>query len=121
MMTCREFIDAYCAGGFTFADVRGEVRELAEEVRRGSWAGMSEEFWDVAHVLQLWAYTRTGLDLPLVMPPSHYMKYIVRDETWRRIFSANGLVFSPRFLRAGSNHRKPHKVAAALAAAREVA
>jgi len=114
-MLISEFTDRYTSGRYTFANVVSEFRELLEAKTT---AESVEEYWDVVMAAQLWFHSVTGLDATMLLPEQHIAKFERRRGIWMQIFAAKGMVFSPRYLAAGSNFQKPEKIEAALAAAR---
>lgn len=95
----------------TMKQVWGEAVEWREaetpEERR-------EERQDVLYFALCWLGYKTRLALPLVGCAGTVTKIEARLVVWRAIFEAAGVPFRVACLANGSNHEKPHKVAAAL-------
>mgnify|MGYP001564152310 CR=1 FL=1 len=109
------------AGPMSWSYWVGEVKELLVEVRALRWAGIREEWSDVAccGVLALLASGVPVGWVPLMPGFGLYAarKFEGRRVMWRRIFERHQLAFENRYLVNGGNFRKIHKVCAALALA----
>lgn len=109
------------AAPMTFSYARGEMLELAAELRALHFAGIREEWSDAILALLLAASEYAPLDWVPVLPGFGLQaarKFIARMGTWERIFRKEGLIFHRRYLVGGGNYEKPAKVRAALALAR---
>ena len=95
----------------------GEVKELLTAVWRRQWNAAAEEASQVAFDVQHVLYGATGLDFKPRLCRRFVAELVHRAEVWSQIFSDKGLEFDPRWLRGGSNYRRPEKVKAALRAA----
>lgn len=111
------FFQRYSSGKYTWRDVYGEVLELVEALLKGDVQEAREEFWDVALAAQGLAHTH-GWSFTMIMPMGHLVKFARRRKVWERIFRKEGLLFDTKYWVAGSNHKKPAKVTAALSMAR---
>lgn len=96
-------------------DIFSEANEL---VNANSVNNLWEEWSDLCFVYGMWANQRLGLRLPIPFGRPCWEKGIARQKIWREIFTQHNLTFSPRYLRGGSNYKKPEKVFRALAEAR---
>lgn len=119
MMKISLLVREFTCGEFRVGHILGEAQECLAEVIRADWIAAREEFWDTAMCVQAWLYCRFSRDFEMVLPRSHIKKYARRNRVWRRIFAEHGLQFSPRYLFAGSNYTKQHKVDSAIQAARK--
>jgi len=70
-----------------------EVQELLVEIVRFNPAGISEEFGDVLHFVQLWLYWRFGIDgeIWLGLTGCSVRKFMDRRAVWRRLYKEVGL------------------------------
>lgn len=101
----------------TISYILGEVRELLEAK---SLAEVREEASDVLCVSQMFVFQRTGriFNWPMLVGDYSARKFLNRIAVWEKIFAEQGLKFSLRYIREGSNYEKPAKVARALELAR---
>lgn len=105
----------------TAAQVWGEVVELMQALVAGDVEEIREEVSDVCCFGHYWLWLKVGGLMPAwpaFGADRAAEKFLARFEVWREIFANEGLEFHPRYLVAGGNYRKPHKVVAALSAAR---
>lgn len=92
-MKISEYTKEYTAGEpITFRDMITEVGELVMEVFNMKWDGMKEEFEDVFHFLQLWLYSRFGVDGELWgITKNSVRKFMDRKQVWNRMYVLVGL------------------------------
>ena len=104
-------------GDVTISYILGEVRELLEA---RSWAEVREEASDVLCVAQVFVFQRAKgiFNWPMLVGDYSAKKFLGRIAVWEKIFAEQGLEFSLRYIREGSNYEKPAKVARALELAR---
>jgi hypothetical protein len=119
MLWSKTIAEEVLGAPMSFGYLLGEVRELLDEVVALNWSGIREEWSDVCYSWWAWLYCWLGVNLPALGAWYAYEKFLARFAVWESIFDENGLKFHRRYVRGGSNHQKPHKVAAALALARE--
>ncbi len=92
-MTVQEYVKNYTSGArVTCKEIWAEVKEYAAEVVKWNQAGMEEEWGDVVHFTQLWAYWRFGLNQKL-WPASYgsVKKFMDRLAVWRELYAFVGL------------------------------
>ena len=89
----KDYIKEYTAGnGIYLMDVLGEVKEFLVELIKLNRAGMSEEFQDIFHFLQLWLFWRFGIDGKIwSITKKSVVKFINRKEIWQKIYVFVGL------------------------------
>lgn len=92
-MKISEYIKEYTAGkSITFRDVIVEINEFLAEIVKMKWNGIIEEFEDIFHFLQLWLYSRFGIDGEIWKITRHSVKkFIDRKLVWNRIYTSVGL------------------------------
>ena len=116
MMKISAFYRRFCAGEYTFHHVLGEAWETL--VALAGYGDVREEAQDTLIALQLWVYERTQLDWEMVISQRAMRKARNRRAEWELIFRREGLTFDPKWLRNGSNYKKPEKVKLAIELAR---
>ena len=99
---------------------RGEVSELAEAIREGSWAHVKEEWGDVTLLLQLMLHGKGvpgvgKIPVTELTGKNSLRKFIARLSVWERIYEHHNRPFNVRHLIGGGNYAKEKKVRAALA------
>ena len=92
-MTIKEYIKEYTAGKrICFSDVLREIKELFIEFFKFSGQGITEEFQDVLHFLQLWLYWRFGVNGEFWgITKKSVAKFMNRKKVWQEIYDFVGL------------------------------
>lgn len=92
-MRIGEYTKHYTSGEpIRFRSVLSEVKEFLQDLVRWNVEGMKEEFEDVLHFVQLWLYSRFGIDGEIWYATRHSVKkFMDRKEVWRRIYAFVGL------------------------------
>ncbi|MCX6744317.1 MAG: hypothetical protein NTX82_02220 [Candidatus Parcubacteria bacterium] len=87
-MTIKEYIKEYTSGNrIKFKHIMAEVHELLVEIFKFNKKGISEEFEDVFHFIQLWFYWRFGLNGEIwKITRNSANKFMARRSVWRRIY-----------------------------------
>lgn len=106
-------------GHYPWRDVISEAEEFVEALEQGDWEGVWEEWSDLCFTFFVKLYQITSVPFPILFGRPCYEKGIKRHQVWREIFTQHNLLFSPRYLRGGSNYLKKAKVEAALKMAME--
>lgn len=92
-MKISEYTKDYTSGQpVVFREVVAEMKEMMAEIFTLNWHGIKEEFEDVFHFLQLWLYSRFGVDGEIWTITRHSVnKFMTRKAVWNRIYRAVGL------------------------------
>ncbi len=92
-MTIKEYIKEYTAGRrICFSDILREIKELFVEIFKFSGQGITEEFQDVLHFLQLWLCWRFGIDGNFWrITKKSVAKFMNRKNVWQEIYEFVGL------------------------------
>lgn len=96
----------------------GEIQELLAAVLSGNRADIRSEAEQVIFDLQHLVHCHAGFDFVPVGCAGFIKVLYDRLAVWEAIFAAEDVTFLPEFLRGGSNHQRPEKVARALALGR---
>ncbi len=109
-MKISEYTKEYTAGKpITFYNVIMEANELIVEIVNIRWDGMKEEFEDVFHFLQLWLYSKFGVDGEIWKITKHSVKkFMDRKLIWNKIYVFVGL--SENISGFVGNYKKIEKV-----------
>lgn len=92
-MKIKDYIKDYTAGNrIYFKDVLSEVKEFFIELFKFSRSGITEEFQDVFHFLQLWLYWKFGINGEIwSITKKSVAKFINRKNVWQEIYIFVGL------------------------------
>lgn len=77
-------------------------------------AEASQVVFDIQHFI----YCHTGCDFRPVLCGQFVNELYIRLGVWINLFGELGLVFRPKYLRGGSNYKRPDKVELAVSMAR---
>lgn len=114
-MRTKQYVKEYTNGErICFKHILLEVEEFLVELIRLNLKGMSEEFQDVLHFLQLWLYWRFGLNGEIwPVTKTSVSKFMSRKKTWQKIYLAAGL--DKNISNFCGNYKRKEKVMAHLA------
>lgn len=115
-MKSARFCNRYYNGSrITSTQVLAEVEEWIDAE---SLSEFRDELSDICYFFGCWVHGKFGLNVPLIGARRTIQKIERRLVVWQTLFESEGLDFSARYLKNGSNHEKEAKVALALALAR---
>ncbi len=92
-MTIEDYVKKYTAGyRIYFFDFLKEIKEFIVELIKFNNSGMSDEFQDIFHFLQLWLYWRFGINGEIwKITQKSVNKFIERHKIWQEIYELVGL------------------------------
>ena len=109
-MNIAQYTKEYTDGrSVIFKDILSEVNEFFVEVIKLNKDGVKEEFEDVLHFVQLWLYSRFGINGEIWGITKHSVKkFIDRKLVWNKIYAYIGLPLN--ISGYVGNYNKIHKV-----------
>ena len=114
-MKISQYIVEYTSGDrVLFGNIVDEVKEFLEEVFKFNREGMSEEWQDVLHFIQLWLYWRFKIDGEVwKFTKDSVQKFMNRVKVWHDIYEYVGL--KKDISNFCGNYKRPEKVVKQLA------
>ena len=109
-MNIKNYIASYTSGNrVDFDKILDEVKEFAVEVVKLNKQGITEEFGDIMHFLQLWLYWKFGMNGKIwKISQSSVNKFMGRKKVWQKIYKEVGL--NKNISNFCGNYKKEEKV-----------